>query len=77
VTENKNDFFYLEDAQANNNNNNNNNNMDGFKVFETSRIGITSALEKKWRFIMMNPKMGKADGTQEEYTPNPFLSRRG
>lgn len=71
MTDNKNDFFYLEDTQANNNN------MDGFKVLETSRIGITSALEKKWRFIMMNPKRGKTDGTQEEYTPNPFLSRRG
>lgn len=72
VTDNKNDFFYLEDTTQGNNNN-----MGGFKVLETSRIGITSALEKKWRFIMMNPKRGKTDGAPEEYTPNPFLSRRG
>lgn len=71
MTGNKNDFFYLEDTQADNNN------INRFKVLETSRIGITSALEKKWRFIMMNPKSGKIEGTQQEYTPNLFLSRRG
>jgi DNA-3-methyladenine glycosylase len=71
MTDNKNDFFYLEPAQADNNN------LNRFKVLETSRIGINSALEKKWRFIMMNPKRRKIDGYQEEYTPNPFLSKRG
>ncbi len=71
MTDNKNDFFYLESTQTDNNN------INRFKVLETSRIGITSALEKKWRFIMMNPKKRKIEGTQEEYTPNLFLSRRG
>ncbi len=71
MTDNKNDFFYLEATQTDNNN------INRFKVLETSRIGITSALEKKWRFIMMNPKKRKIEGTQEEYTPNLFLSRRG
>jgi DNA-3-methyladenine glycosylase len=81
MTDNKNDFLYLDDTQPdsnNNNNNNNNSNIKGFKVLETSRIGINSALEKKWRFIMIHPKRRKTDGTQEEeYTPNLFLSRRG
>jgi DNA-3-methyladenine glycosylase len=71
MTDNKNDFFYLESTQTDNNN------LNRFKVLETSRIGITSALEKKWRFIMMNPKKRKIDSNQEEYTPNLFLSRRG
>ena len=71
MTDNKNDFFYLEATQADNNN------LNRFKVLETSRIGINCALEKKWRFIMMNPKRRKIDGNQEEYTPNPFLSKRG
>ena len=71
MTDNKNDFFYLEATQADNNN------INRFKVLETSRIGITSALEKKWRFIMMNPKRRKIEGMREEYTPNLFLSRRG
>jgi DNA-3-methyladenine glycosylase len=69
LTDNKNDFFYLEHIQGNNN-------IDTFKVLETSRIGITSALEKKWRFIMMNPKRRKIDGSQEEYEPSLFLSRK-
>ncbi len=77
MTDNKNDFLYLDDTQPDSNNNNNNN-IKGFKVLETSRIGINSALEKKWRFIMIHPKRRKTNGTQEEeYTPNLFLSRRG
>ena len=70
VTDNKIDFFYLEDVQGNNNN------INSFKVLETSRIGITSALEKKWRFIMMNSNRRKIGGYQEEYAPNLFLSRK-
>ena len=46
--------------------------MDGFKVFETSRIGITSALEKKWRFIMMNPKRGEKQMERKKNT-HPIL----
>jgi DNA-3-methyladenine glycosylase len=69
MTDNKNDFFYLEDIQGNND-------INRFKVLETSRIGITRALEKKWRFVMTNPKRSKTTGPLEEYAPSLFLSRK-
>ena len=73
MADNKNDFLYLENTKPDSKNNNN---IHRFKVLETSRIGITNALEKKWRFIMMNPKSRKTGGSQEEYAPNLFLSRK-
>ena len=65
ITDNNN-FFYLEDDNQENRNSNR------FKVLETSRIGISSALEKKWRYIMLNP-----NDSFNEYIPNPFVSKRG
>ena len=47
-----NNFFYLEEDSHENRNSNR------FKVLETSRIGISDAVDKKWRFIMLNPKDG-------------------
>jgi DNA-3-methyladenine glycosylase len=61
-----NNLFYLDDDNQENKNSNK------FKVLETSRIGISSALEKKWRFIMLNPKE-----RSNEYITNPFVSKRG
>jgi DNA-3-methyladenine glycosylase len=65
ITDNNN-FFYLEEDNQENRNSNR------FKVLETSRIGISSALEKKWRYIMLNP-----NDSLNEYIPNPFVSKRG
>ncbi|MDQ6722792.1 MAG: DNA-3-methyladenine glycosylase [Thermoproteota archaeon] len=75
LTDNKiNYFFYLEEGE--NGDDQKNRNYNKFKVLETSRIGISSALEKKWRFIMMNPKKRKTNKS-DEYIPNFFVSRRG
>lgn len=73
ITDSKNNFFYLEEGEIYNQENRN---FNGFKVLETSRIGISNALEKKWRFIMMNPKNRKTNSS-DEYIPNLFLSKRG
>ncbi len=70
ITGDKNDFFYLEDITQERN-------LDSFKVIGTKRIGISSALEKKWRFIMYNSMKCKKYGLEEDnYFPNPFLSKR-
>jgi DNA-3-methyladenine glycosylase len=54
ITNNKNNFLYLEDVEGENNNKKNTTSNE-FKILETSRIGISKALDKKWRFVMMNP----------------------
>ncbi len=70
VTDDKNDFLYLEDNQDERSPNR-------FKVIGTKRIGISSALEKKWRFIMLNAMKSKINEIEEDkYYPNPFLSKR-
>ena len=69
ITDDNNDFFYLEDNQEGRN-------SKRFKVIETKRIGISSALEKKWRFIMFNAIKSKIDECEKDcYFPNPFLSK--
>ena len=69
ITDDNNDFFYLEDNQEGRN-------SKRFKVIETKRIGISSALEKKWRFIMFNAIKSKIDESEKDcYIPNPFLSK--
>ncbi len=69
ITHINNNFFYLDNDQEERKSNN-------FKVIETSRIGISNAIEKKWRYIMMNQEIGKTNEI-EEYIHNPFLSRTG
>ena len=76
ITDSKNNFFYLEERGGGEKYNQENRNFNGFKVLETSRIGISNALEKKWRFIMMNPTNRKTNSS-DEYIPNLFLSKRG
>ncbi len=71
IADNKNNFFYLEEEEEEVNNKGNIN-SNRFKVSETSRIGISNALEKKWRCIMLNQK-----DSSNEYYPSPFLSKRG
>jgi DNA-3-methyladenine glycosylase len=69
ITDDNNDFFYLEDNQEGRN-------SKRFKVIETKRIGISSALEKKWRFIMFNAIKSKTNECEKDcYFPNPFLSK--
>jgi DNA-3-methyladenine glycosylase len=46
LTDINNNFFYLENNQEETN-------YNKFKVLKTTRIGISNAIEKKWRFIMM------------------------
>lgn len=70
ITEDNNDFFYLEDDQERRD-------SKRFKVMETKRIGISNAIEKKWRFIMFNAMKSKIDACEKDsYFPNPFLSKR-
>ena len=69
ITDENNDFFYLEDNQEGRN-------SKRFKVIETKRIGLSSALEKKWRFIMFNAIKSKTNECEMDcYFPNPFLSK--
>lgn len=69
ITDDNNLFFYLEDTQEGTD-------SKIFKVIETKRIGISSALEKKWRFIMFNAMKSKIDASENDcYFPNPFLSK--
>lgn len=77
ITDNKNNFLYIEEGEEGEDRNKENTNYDECKVFETCRIGISTALEKKWRFIMMNLKKRKANSDMLEYIPNLFLSKRG
>jgi len=42
-----------------------------FKVAQTIRIGISTGIEKKWRFIML-----RQDGNSLQYQPSKFMSRR-
>ncbi len=50
-----------------------------FYVQATNRIGISKALEKKWRFIMMSKKMIDNDDDTKGYVyvPSNFLSIKG
>ncbi len=50
-----------------------------FYVNETNRIGISKAMEKKWRFIMMNKRMIDNQNHKKgyEYVPNNYLSIKG
>jgi DNA-3-methyladenine glycosylase len=69
ITDNKNDFFYLEENQEDRN-------FKRFKVVQTKRIGISSALENKWRFVMFNSVKSKINESEDIYFPNSFLSKR-
>ena len=70
VTDIKNDFLYFEDNQEDRK-------SQRFKVVGTKRIGISNALEKKWRFIMLNTIKSKTQIFEEiKYYTNPFLSKR-
>ncbi len=42
-----------------------------FRVAQTIRIGISTGIEKKWRYIML-----KHDSQSLQYQPSKFLSRR-
>ena len=73
ITNNNNNFFYLEDHYEDKT-------FNKFKVIETNRIGISCALEIKWRFIMLNAMEdethGIAPADNASYFPNPFLSKQ-
>jgi DNA-3-methyladenine glycosylase len=59
-----NKYFYFEENQ----------NIAGFhkfKVAQTSRIGISTGIEKKWRFIMLNQ-----DRHSLQYQRSKFLTKR-
>jgi DNA-3-methyladenine glycosylase len=73
ITNKNNNFFYLEDYTMDKHSNK-------FKVIETKRIGISCAIEIKWRFIMLNSINGEINGLSpadtQRYIPNPFLSKQ-
>ena len=58
-----NNYFYVEDDEYVSQSNR-------FKVSQTIRIGISTGIEKKWRFIM-----SRQDPTSLRYHPSKFLSR--
>ena len=72
ITGNRNNFFYLEEELDQKEKK-----SDKFKVLETSRIGITKGVDKKWRFVMLNPSEIKKDNSAYKFIPNPFLSKIG
>jgi DNA-3-methyladenine glycosylase len=74
ITDDRNNFFYLEEELHQKEKI-----IDKFKVLETSRIGITNGLDKKWRFVMLKPKEIKKGDSDlvYEFSPNPFLSKIG
>ena len=82
ITDNNNNFLYLEEEEEEEEEverelyDVENINYKKFKVFETCRIGISVALEKKWRFIMMNPKKRKTNSDKLDYIPNYFISKK-
>jgi DNA-3-methyladenine glycosylase len=69
LTGNNNYFLYLEEGISQMG-------RSEFKVLETKRVGITNALDKKWRFIMLNPKETNENRMEIKYTPNSFISKR-
>ena len=58
-----NNYFYVEDDEYVSQSNR-------FKVSQTIRIGISTGIEKKWRYIML-----RQDPTSLRYQPSKFLSR--
>jgi DNA-3-methyladenine glycosylase len=58
-----NNYFYFEDDEYVSQTNR-------FKVSQTIRIGISTGIEKKWRFIML-----RQDPNSLYYQPSKFLSR--
>ena len=59
-----NNYFYFEE-------NENITRFHKFKVAQTSRIGISTGIDKKWRFIMLSQ-----DRHSLQYQPSKFLSKR-
>lgn len=72
ITDNKNDFLYLDEIDSKKEKDKTNK----FKVLETRRIGITNALDKKWRFIMLNAKEAEKKNIETEFMPNLFISNK-
>jgi len=58
-----NNYFYVEENEYVSQTNR-------FKVSQTLRIGISTGIEKKWRFIMLRPDLNSL-----YYQPSMFLSR--
>ena len=58
-----NNYFYFEE-------NRNIARFHKFKVAQTSRIGISTGIDKKWRFIMLSQ-----DPHSLQYQPSKFLSK--
>ncbi|MGN6348346.1 MAG: DNA-3-methyladenine glycosylase [Candidatus Nitrosocosmicus sp.] len=70
ITDSKNDFLFLEEEISQTE-------IKKFKVLETKRIGLTHAIDKQWRFIMLDPTATGKDHTATEFVPNSYLSKRG
>ncbi|MGN6629627.1 MAG: DNA-3-methyladenine glycosylase [Candidatus Nitrosocosmicus sp.] len=70
ITDSKNDFFFLEEEISQTE-------IKKFKVLETKRIGLTHAIEKHWRFIILDPVVSGKDHTATQFVPNSYLSKRG
>jgi len=51
ITDNRNNYLYLEEEVDQKKKR-----TENYKVLETSRIGITNGLDKKWRFVMSKSK---------------------
>ncbi|MFI5406312.1 MAG: DNA-3-methyladenine glycosylase [Nitrososphaerales archaeon] len=59
-----NNYFYFEENESISQ-------YQKFKVAQTIRIGISTGIEKKWRYIML-----KQDRHSLQYQPSKFLSKR-
>lgn len=59
-----NNYFYFEENESSSR-------FHKFTVDQTTRIGISTGIEKKWRFIMLNQ-----DHHSLQYQPSKFLSKR-
>ncbi len=59
-----NNYFYFEENESVSR-------FSKFRVAQTIRIGISTGVEKKWRFIML-----RQDRHSLQYQPSKFLSRR-
>jgi len=60
ITDNRNNFLYLEEEEGLDQKKKR---TENYKVLETSRIGITNGLDKKWRFVMSKSKEIKIENS--------------
>jgi DNA-3-methyladenine glycosylase len=73
ITDNRNDFLYIQEEEEEDLYQKKKR-TNKFKVLETSRIGITNGLDKKWRFVMLKSKENKEENSGDEVNHNSFIS---